>query len=179
MQNVLLSIKSVAAPEVAGGSPSVMSTSARGPDTLGSKTLSIALIGPEEYRRKPIASALASLQGGVTREFSFYPELDDVQRLLEDNYDVIIVELDSNPEYALELVENICGSSTLTVMVYSTQLNPDMLVRCMRAGAREFLTSPITPATIAEAMVRAAVRRPGARVEKKVGGKVFVFVGAK
>ena len=154
-------------------------TSAKDPDALGSKTQSIALIGPEEYRRKPIASVLASLQVGVTREYAFYPELDDVQRLLEDNYDVIIIELDSNPEYALELVENICGSSTLTVMVYSTQVNPDMLVRCMRAGAREFLTSPITPATIAEAMVRASVRRPAARVEKKVGGKVLIFVGAK
>ena len=154
-------------------------TSAKDPDALGSKTQSIALIGPEEYRRKPIASVLASLQVGVTREYSFYPELDDVQRLLEDNYDVIIIELDSNPEYALELVENICGSSTLTVMVYSTQVNPDMLVRCMRAGAREFLTSPITPATIAEAMVRASVRRPAARVEKKVGGKLLIFVGAK
>jgi pilus assembly protein CpaE len=154
-------------------------TSAKDPDALGSKTLSIALIGPEEFRRQPIASALASLQGGVTREFSFYPELDDVPRLLEANYDVIIVELDSNPEYALELVENICGNSSLTVMVYSAQVYPDMLVRCMRAGAREFLTHPVTPATIAEAMVRASVRRPTVRVEKKVGGKVLIFVGAK
>ena len=155
-------------------------TSAKDPDALGSKTLSIALIGPEEFRRQPIASALASLQGGVTREFSFYPELDDVPRLLESDYDVIIVELDSNPEYALELVENICGNSSITVMVYSAQVYPDMLVRCMRAGAREFLTHPVTPATIAEAMVRASVRRPAVRVEKKkVGGKVLIFVGAK
>ena len=100
-------------------------------------------------------------------------------RLLEANYDVIIIELDSNPEYALELVENICGNSHLTVMVYSAQVYPDMLVRCMRAGAREFLTQPITPTTIAEAMVRASVRRPMVRVEKKVSGKVLIFVGAK
>ena len=50
----------------------MMSTSAKGPDTLGSKTLSIALIGPEEYRRKPIASALTGLQGSSTlREYLF------------------------------------------------------------------------------------------------------------
>jgi pilus assembly protein CpaE len=135
-------------------------TSAKNLDILSSKTLSIALIGPDEYRRKPIASALMGLQGSATRELSFYPELDDVPRLLEDNYDVVIVELDSNPEYALDLVENICSNSSLTVMVYSEQVYPEMLVRCMRAGAREFLTQPITPATIAEAMVRASVRRP-------------------
>jgi pilus assembly protein CpaE len=180
MQNVLLSIKSVAVPEVAGRSPSVMSTSARGPDTLGSKTLSIALIGPEEYRRKPIASALTGLQGSsVIKEYSFYPELDDVPRLLEADYDVIIVELDSNPEYALDLVENICSNSSLTVMVYSAQVYPEMLVRCMRAGAREFLTQPITPASIAEAMVRASVRRPAVQPSKRASGKVLIFAGAK
>ncbi len=49
----------------------------------------------------------------------------------------------------------------------------------MRAGAREFLTQPIAPNTIAEALVRASVRRPAARPAKKVGGKLLVFLGAK
>ena len=155
------------------------STPARDPDALVAKTLSIALIGPEEFRRRPLASALAELHGSITREFSYYPELDDVPRLLESNYDVIIVELDSNPEYALDLVENICANGSLTIMVYSSDIYPDMIVRCMRAGAREFLTQPITPASIAEAMVRASVRRPAAKPPKKVGGKVMIFVGAK
>ena len=100
-------------------------------------------------------------------------------RLLEAEYDVVIVELDSNPEYALDLVENICGSSSVTVMVYSEQVYPEMLVRCMRAGAREFLTQPITPSSIAEAMVRASVRRPAVRRQRKMAGKLLVFAGAK
>jgi pilus assembly protein CpaE len=173
------SFKSAKMSQIDGSDSSMTSISAKDPDSLGSKTLTIALIGPDEYCRKPVASALASFQGGVTREFSFYPELDDVPRLLEADYDVIIVELDSNPEYALDLIENICSNSSLTVMVYSSQVHPDMLVRCMRAGAREFLPSPITAASIAEAMVRAAVRRPAPHVAKKVGGKVLIFVGAK
>jgi pilus assembly protein CpaE len=179
MQSTLRSIKLAETSEVARRYPYVMSTSAKGTDMLGSKTLSIALIGPEEYRRKPIASALTGLQGSIMREFSFYPELDDVPRLLEADYDVIIVELDSNPEYALDLVENICSNSSLTVMVYSAQIYPEMLVRCMRAGAREFLTQPITPASIAEAMVRASVRRPAPHPSKRASGKVLIFAGAK
>jgi len=155
------------------------STTTSSPDALGSNVLSVALIGPTETRRKSIASALATLHGSVIREYAFYPEMDDVARLLEAEYDVIIVELDNNPEYALELVENICGNSSVTVMVYSEQIFPEMLVRCMRAGAREFLTHPITATTIAEAMVRAAVRRPAGRVVKKPTGKMLVFVGAK
>jgi pilus assembly protein CpaE len=53
----------------------------------------------------------------------------------------------------------------------------------MRAGAREFLTQPIAPGTMAEALVRASVRRPTQRTVptavKKSLGKLCVFLGAK
>ena len=67
----------------------------------------------------------------------------------------------------------------LTVMVYSAQADPEMLVRCMRAGAREFLSQPIAPSTIAEALVRASVRRPAVRAPKKTLGRLLIFAGAK
>ena len=153
--------------QTAGNWPSTNLSAGHHADALGSGPLSVALIGPIESRRRSIAAVLASLQGGITREFIAYPQIDDVPRLLEADYDVIIVELDSNPEYALELVENICSNSSVTVMVYSEPVFPEMLVRCMRAGAREFLPQPVTASTIAEAMVRASVRRPAGRSVKK------------
>jgi pilus assembly protein CpaE len=156
-----------------------MPTFTRDPDALGTHILSVALIGPEEQRRKAVAGALAGSQANVTQEFPSYPGLDDVPKLLEAGYDVIIVDLDSNPEHALDLVESICGNSSATVMIYSARADSEMLVRCMRAGAREFLTQPIHPSTLAEAMVRASVRRPSARPAKKTGGKLLVFAGAK
>jgi pilus assembly protein CpaE len=155
------------------------STTVTTPDAIGTHVLSVALIGPTESRRRPIASALATVHGSTIKEYSQYPEIDDLPKLLEPGHDVIVIELDSDPEYALELVESICGSSNVTVMVYSEQVNPDMLVRCMRAGAREFLSQPITAATIAEAMVRASVRRPAAKGPKKATGKLLLFAGAK
>ena len=148
------------------------------PDTLGNSVLSVALIGPADTRRRPLANALATLQGSTIREYTAYPSLGDVPRLVESGYDVVIIELDSNPELALELIENICSTGQVTVMVYSDQVFPEMLMRCMRAGAREFLTQPITSASLAEAMVRASVRRP-ARTTQKALGKLLVFVGAK
>jgi pilus assembly protein CpaE len=157
----------------------VMSTSAQGPDMLDVHVMSVALIGPDEQRRKAVASALAGSQANVTREFASYPELDDVPQLLETGFDVIIVDLDSDPEHALDLVEHICGNSSVTVMVYSTQADPELLVRCMRAGAREFLNQPIAPSTIAEALVRASVRRPAVRAPKKTLGRLLIFAGAK
>jgi Flp pilus assembly CpaE family ATPase len=150
------------------------------PDSLGSDVLTIALIGPDEGRRKAAASALAEAQSGDIREFSTYPpSLDDVPKLLEQRYDVIIIDLDSHPEYALELVESICANGTATVMVYSMKADSELLVRCMRAGAREFLTLPFTQSTVAEALVRASARRPTTRPAKKTGGRLLAFLGAK
>ena len=150
------------------------------PDSFGSEALSIALVGPDEERRKAAVIALAGCQAGGFREFSSYPpSLDDVPRLLEHRYDVIILDLDPNPEYALELVESICAKSQATVMIYSAKADPDLLVRCMRAGAREFLTLPFSHSTVAEALVRAAARRPATRAARKAGGRLLVFFGAK
>lgn len=157
----------------------MISTFIQNPDALGAHVLSIALIGPGGTFRSEMTSALAGSQANTTREFPSYPGLDDVPQLLNAEYDVIIIELDNNPEHALELVENICGGSAATVMVYSAQSDPELLVRCMRAGAREFLNAPVIPSTIAEALVRASVRRPAVRPAKKTIGKLFVFASAK
>jgi pilus assembly protein CpaE len=157
----------------------VMSTSAKDPDMLDVHVMSVALIGPEEQRRRAVANALAGSQANVAQEFATYPQLDDVPHLLETGFDVIIVDLDSDPEQALDLVEHICGNSSVTVMVYSAQADPELLVRCMRAGAREFLNQPIAPNTIAEALVRASVRRPVIRPPKKTLGRLLIFAGAK
>ena len=146
---------------------------------LSAKVLSVALIGPDDQRRNNIALALAGVHSGYTRELTAYPALDDVPRLLQHNHDVIIVDLDSDPEHALDLIESIGTSASTTVMVYSAKADQELLVRCMRVGAREFLTQPIAPGTMAEALVRASVRRPQAKVVKKAIGKLLVFLGAK
>jgi|SRR5271157_444934 len=151
------------------------------PDSFGAARLSIAVIGPDESLRNAVAKAFTECQqGGDVREFASYPPgLDDVPRLLEQRYDVIVIDLDSNPEYALELVESIGANGVATVMVYSAKADPDLLVRCMRAGAREFLTQPFAQSTMAEAMVRAAARRPANQPLRKTGGRLMVFLGAK
>ena len=97
------------------------------------------------------------------------PAWTTCRELLEQHHDVIIIDLDSDPEYALELVESICANGTATVMVYSARADPELLVRCMRAGAREFLTLPFSHSIMAEALVRASARRPSAKTTKDRG----------
>jgi pilus assembly protein CpaE len=156
-----------------------MSVYTQDTDTLGANLLTVALIGPDESRRRDLAVAISGPQATVAQEFREYPGLDDVPQILEAGYQVVIIELDSNPEQALDLVEHIGAHSNITVMVYSARADSDLLVRCMRAGAREFLTAPFSQSTIAEAMVRASVRRPAIKTSKQALGRLLVFTGAK
>jgi pilus assembly protein CpaE len=155
------------------------------PDTLSADTLSIAVIGPDEVLREAVVAALAGSHQGEVRQFSSYPpSLDDLPRLLQQYHDVILIEWDSNPEYALDLVEGIGASAKATVMVYSKETDPgktdpELLMRCMRVGAREFLCMPFSRATVAEALVRAAARRPPMQKSKKKLGRQLVFCGSK
>ncbi|MGB6192688.1 MAG: AAA family ATPase [Terracidiphilus sp.] len=157
-----------------------MSTYFQDPIPVGSSGLSIALIGPNDARRRIVAGALGGSDVSV-REFVAYPnKLGDVPRLLEQNYDIVIIDLDSDQNYALELVETLAAAGTTTVMVYSMNNDPNLLMSCMRAGAREFLSQPIAPSALSDALSRAATRRPAAKQGGKPGGgKVLVFLGGK
>jgi pilus assembly protein CpaE len=64
-------------------------------------------------------------------------------------------------------------------MVYSEQADPELLVRCMRAGAREFLTMPFAPGTMADALARVSALRTADRPSRKKNGRLLVFLGAK
>jgi Flp pilus assembly CpaE family ATPase len=149
--------------------------------------LSIGIIGPDEERRTALVSALSGVPAGSSfpgcevREFSSYPPaLEDVPRLMERFYDIVIIDLDGDREYALELVEDICAKDSATVMVYSANADQELVFRCMRAGAREFLFPPFDQATILDALNRAtSVPRQGGRHQKKARGRLMVCLGAK
>jgi pilus assembly protein CpaE len=159
---------------------SVMSTYMRDAESFGMTALSFALIGPDEKRRRDVARAFAGPQARIAREFSSYPAMDDLAELLSGNFDGVIIDLDANPEQALDVIENLCANnSSITVMVYSARTDSEMLVRCMRAGAREFLTEPVLISSAGEALVRAAVRRDEVRRQKTATGKLIVFAGSK
>ncbi|MGA9669307.1 MAG: AAA family ATPase [Terracidiphilus sp.] len=150
------------------------------PDATEAEGLSLVLIGPDESRRQAVVDALVVSNVAEITEITAYPaNLGDLPNLLRPQPDVVIVDLDGDPEYALEIVENICGFAASTVMVCSQRTDLKVAVRCMRAGAREFLNLPIVPGDLAAAIARVSVRRPAANSTKKTTGKLFVFLGTK
>ena len=78
-------------------------------DPLGGSILSLALFCPSDQRRRTIASALTVSHPAIIREYTSYPSsLKDVPRILgEKPFDAVIIDLESDVEYALELVEFI------------------------------------------------------------------------
>jgi pilus assembly protein CpaE len=142
--------------------------------------LSVAVISPDMRRRNAAMGALEDCQAGRTKEFVAYPpDLTDVPRMLGQDFDVVLVDLDSNPKQALDLVETISVHGLATAMVYSEQADLDLLLRSMRAGSREFLALPFDSGVMAEALVRASALRSAARPPKKADGRLFVFLSAK
>jgi len=142
--------------------------------------LSIAVIGPDYKCRNAATGDLAGCRSSQIREFTSYPSgSSDIQQMLRRKFDVFLVELDSDPDAALNLVEGINSHGPSTVMVYSALKNPDLLVRSMRAGAREFFTLPFPAGTMFQALMRASVSRPFFRPKLDNEGKLLVFIGAK
>jgi Flp pilus assembly CpaE family ATPase len=155
------------------------------PEIIAPTPLSVALIGPEEHSRTVVAKALADTRRAVIREFNSYPpEADHLRRLLT-SFDVVVLELDSDPEVVLELVEGMGAGDAAALIVYSEKNDPKLAIRLMRAGAREVLLLPLERGAVAEALVRitATPHEKARDIQKTQGDKttggLHVFVGSK
>ncbi len=145
-----------------------------------SSALSIALIDPDDLRREEVAGVLAGFSGMSVRKYVSFPDdLSDLPVMLERHHDAILIGLDSDPDRAFEVVEGLCADTAITLMVYTAQTSLDLAIRFMRAGAREFLTLPLLPAELADALERVSTRRLETPQSRKTPKKQFVFLGSK
>jgi protein TonB len=122
-----------------------MSTTLQDPnlESTSSTSTTIALIGPNAAHRRVMVKALSGAEARNVREFIDYPaSLADIPNLMEEHFDVVMIDVDSDQSYALQIVESIAAFNTAIVMVYSMRNDPDLLRDCMRAGARDFLPLP-------------------------------------
>src|SRR5579872_5334616 len=125
-------------------------------ESASSKVATIALIGPNATHRRVMAEALGNSDARAVREFSDYPaNLGDIPHLMEKGFDVVMIDVDSDQSYALQIIESIAGYNTTIVMAYSMRNDPDLIRDCMRAGARDFLPLPEEAVVEAEPEVEA------------------------
>jgi pilus assembly protein CpaE len=142
------------------------------------KNLRTILVGPDEERRKAVLAAISEQPVTLVAELKDYSAVRQLKPGVDD-WDVALLDLDSDPDLCLAVVQSISGKSAAsTVMVCSASEDPELLMRCMWAGAREFLRFPITPHTLTEALLRAVARLAESTGTRR-SGKLLVFVGAK
>lgn len=142
--------------------------------------LLIALIGPDSEKREAMAGALARWPGADIRQFPSYPPaLEDVTGLLKLAFDVIVIDAESDSEYAVQVVEHIYSRNAATVMAYSWSANEDLMARFKRAGTSEYLDAPFEFSAV-NALGRVAdARYTRNNPSKSWEAKLLVFFGAK
>jgi pilus assembly protein CpaE len=138
--------------------------------------LSIALFVPDAPRRRSLALALAAAPRTAAREFANYPAPKDYAEFVRQNFDVAIIDLDTDIDLAIQAIESLCRSNpTATVFACSRRNDMMLLRRAMQAGARDFLSEPILADTMKEALARISFRQG----EDRALGKLLVFAGSK
>ena len=141
--------------------------------------LSVGLIGPNDANRLAITRELSDPHVGVLRDYYKYLTLDELPALVAEQHDVVIIDVDTETERALELVSHISSDQVTRLMVYSAKANPELMLRSLRSGAHEFLNVPLASGEMAGAITRvAALRRSFSRQTDKLG-ELFVFFGVK
>ena len=128
-----------------------------------SKGMAVALIGPNDAHRQIVARALASSQGRKVHEFIDYPaDLNDLPAMVEQTFDVVLVDVDTDESYALQIIERLAEIGQ-PVMAYSARTDQELLMSCMRAGARDFLPLPTEPAQPEQNRPEAASPQPAVK----------------
>ncbi|MEK6676547.1 MAG: hypothetical protein AABZ47_12955 [Planctomycetota bacterium] len=89
--------------------------------------------------------------------------------------DVVLVNLDPAPDAILPVMGEVASAEPgLVFFAASTSTDGQLILKTMRAGAREFLPKPIEPKSLEEAVEKVALKRG----EDRQQGQLIAVVGA-
>jgi len=146
--------------------------------------LSAIIISPDEQFRDATRELLeGSDQIEVRAELNnFYSSLDSwiFNEIKTMEADVIIVDVTPDKEQGILTVEKILEISKQShIFVAGNGTDADVILRSMRAGAKEFLSAPLESQSLFAAIERVSKVHTVAAKEKKRFGRLFTFFSAK
>lgn len=143
-----------------------------------SSVLRLAIVDPRDASRDSLRSMLLGMDMvWLEAECSRYEFFIDV--VAQTHPDIGLVSLDSDPEKALDLVRKLCESNPeCNVLVVSSSADSGLILRAMRAGAKEFLPLPLRLQDLVDALSRIAERRFGRGDSKSRSCSVIAVAGA-
>lgn len=140
--------------------------------------LRLAIVDPSDSARDALKTTLLGLDMvWLEAECSRYEFFADV--VGQTHPDIGVVALDSDPDKALKLVEQLAlQSPDCSILVVSGSTDGTLILRAMRAGAKEFLPKPVRIEDLVAALERLSERRSGRGDSRKAGSAVIAVAGA-
>lgn len=94
--------------------------------------------------------------------------------------DILILDLPNKPESALEAIQRLKNQMPeMGIILTSNDASPQLILRCMRAGAQEFLPRPLNLRELGEAVNRLSARAVRAGTVRRQPGKVIAVFSNK
>ncbi len=143
-----------------------------------SNVLRLAIVDPDDAKRDSLKNMLLGMDMiWLEAESSRYEFFSDV--VAQTNPDIGLVAIDGDPDKALDLVTRLGETSPdCAILVTSASSDGNLILRTMRAGAKEFLTEPVRIEDLLSALGRISDRRLGHGEGKSRGSQVIAVAGA-
>ena len=141
-----------------------------------SGTLRISICDPDESTRDNLKKYLVGMdQVWLEADCSRYDAFADI--VGQTTPDIAIIDIDSDDGEALQLVESLSRSHPeCGVIVVSRQTDGQMILKAIRAGAREFLNSPVQIDELVGALDRIAATLGGS--QRSNAGSIITVAGS-
>src|SRR5262245_3395068 len=143
-----------------------------------SNVLRLAIVDPSDGARESLKTILLGLDMvWLEAECSRYEFFSDV--VAQTHPDIGVVALDADPDKALKLVEQLAASSPqCSILVVSGSTDGSLILRAMRAGAKEFLPKPVKIEDLVSSLERLSERHFGKGEGKVRGSQVIAICGS-
>lgn len=143
-----------------------------------SNILRLAIVDPNDGAREKLKSMLLSMDiVWLEAECSRYEFFADV--VGQTNPDIGVVCVDNDPDKAVRLIADLRERSPeCNILVVSSSTDGQLILKAMRAGAKEFVTAPVKIEDLMSALDRIGNSRFGSGGGKQRGCTVIAIAGA-
>jgi pilus assembly protein CpaE len=121
-----------------------------------------------------------NLAGTPLTHHAAYPSPRDAQvQLGPANSQIIFLDIPSSPDQALPLLAELTATPGTQVLVVLAGNDPDSILKCLRAGASDFLLRPITSDQVQDALSKLARLQPASTDAATNQAKIISVMPAK
>jgi pilus assembly protein CpaE len=139
--------------------------------------LRLAIVDPNDRKREELKSLLLSIDSvwleAECSRYDFFPSIVE-----QSAPDIGVVAIDESPDKAIALIERLNETADCAIAVVSASNDGSLILRAMRAGAKEFLTHPFSIDEFVGALERLGQQTASSGESRNRGCKCIAIAGA-